>query len=332
MFRSRLLLAAFLFLLPALAYAQGAVCPELTFAQRWVGYVTFLNLAYVVGSAPVALGIAFVFGGIIVQIVAAMRVVLEIVGYALCATAVFTAWHTDPASQMPYLMAATIGFAFCVAATIWIHELKGDDPRMVLVILMVPWAILAIIFNEAAVGFFAVAAFMGLIGFSIGVGPGYYAFGFEREDDMPRATTTAYLLLAAFIAEKLMWPAAPAYVTVFAPGAFWLGSFVAFTGMLIMSWDWYCEGKVAYWPMQILTVATLVGACALGMFFNIEPLPGMAGTFLVFYVASKAVDFAWASPVAIDFALMFAGGVLIGSYQVAINNPAIAKHFLALVH
>jgi hypothetical protein len=331
MFKSKLLLAVFLCLLPALAYAQGAVCPDLTLAQRWVGYITFLNLAYVLGATLVALGIAFVFGGIIVQIVTAMRVILEVVGYALCVGALVLAWQTDAAHQLPYVMAASIGFGFCVAATIWIHEIEGEDPRTVLALYLIVWSIIAILFNEVAVGFLAVAALMGILGFSIGVGPGYYAFGFEREDNMPRAATTGYILLAGFIAQKLMWPAAPAYVTVFAPGAFWLGSFVAFTGMLIMSFRWYCGRQVSHIPMQILTVVSLVAAVAVGMWFNIVPLPGMAGTFLVLFVASKSIDFAWDSAIGVGFALMFAGGVLIGGYKLAMANPLIATHFLALV-
>src|SRR3989344_2680947 len=224
MYRSKFLLAVLLCLVPAIAFGHDLQCPDLTLAQRWVGYLSWLGLAYGLGTVLIGLGILFVFGGVIVQIIASLRYLLEVVAYVLCASAIALAWYSDPAYQLPYLMAACIGFAGCVYLTIWLHDLTGDDPRVVMGILMGVWGAVAIIFNQVAIGFLAVGALMGVLGFSIGVGAGYYAFGFERDDVIPRTTTTAFILLAAFVAEKLLWPGAPAWVSVFAPGAFWLGS------------------------------------------------------------------------------------------------------------
>src|SRR5882672_1268483 len=82
-----------------------------------------------------------------------------------------------------------------------------------------------------------------------------------------------------------------AFIKVFETGALWAGSFVGFLGLLILADKYYVRASNGnYVWLQMVSVAILSASIAVGMIFGINPLAGIAGTFFVFYLASKTIE------------------------------------------
>jgi len=258
-----------------------------------------------------------------------MRLVLEVFAYVFSLGLIVAANGMAQEYQLWPLLIGCLGFAASVYTTIWLHNIEGDDPRTLLALFMVVWGAVTVYYGEVAIGFLTMGALMGILGFTVGVDRLSYYFGFNSRHVIPQATYSALIILIMFVLQKLGIPDAPAYVKVFAPAAFWLGSFVAFTGLLIMSSKYYEDEH--YWSLQFLAVTMYMFAIALGMWFNIQPLPGMAGTFLVLYAASKPLEFNMKDAISVGISLILCGSILSGAWYVVSTNPAIAQHFFALV-
>lgn len=306
-------LAAILFSGPAFAQAVGE-CPDLTTLQRLAGYVTLLGLVKIIGACVFAAGFLYMFSGIIAKVIFQSRVLLEIAAYIGSAALIASGyWLEDPEHLTWTVFVGCLMFGATVMMTLWIHNIKGDDPKALAAFFMVVWGAIAIFYNMTEVGFLSAMALMTVLGFSIIVEPMCYAFGFEKRESVPTATMTGLLLLGAFCVIHVLVPDAPAAIQVFKPGVFWVASFVAFIGLLIMSSKWYNSGP-GYFVLQLLTVVTLAGALVFGMVFAVNPLAGMAGTFLVFYLASKPLEIPADSHITVGIMLMLTGGILYGAW------------------
>ncbi len=310
------------------AFGQTQECPDLTLLQRAAGYVTLLNVAKVFGAALVGVGVLFVFGGIIVRIVYHMRILLEVLGYAASFALIASGhWLPDPAYLTWTVFIGCLLFAGTVFATLWIHNIKGDDPKQLAAIFMVVWGAVAVFYSMPEVGFLAVGALMTILGFSVIIGNLSYTFGFEDEKMIPSATVSAILLLAIFLVIHVFVPDAPPFIAVFKSGMFWIASFVGFIGLLIMSSRYYASGQ-NYIGMQIITVVLSIAAVGVGLVFGLNPLVGIAGTFFVLYLASKPVELPQSGMTTFGITLMLSGGIVYGAWWFGTKYTTLAQQYL----
>lgn len=292
------------------AFAQSADCPDLTMLQKAAGYLTLLNVVKVLGMSIAGLGTLFFAGGIIREIVYHSRVLLEMVGYVVSIACIFSGiWLANEASLVWVVFIGCLLFAGTVMATLWIHDIKGEDPKLLSAFFMVVWGAVALYYNMVEVGFLSMMALMSLLGFSVKISGLSYGFGFKDRRTIPSGTIAALMVLALFIGVHLFVPEAPPQILVFKPGAFWVSSFVAFIGLLIMSSRYYTRGA-NYVSMQLITIIVYGAALGIGVTFGINPLAGMAGTFLVFYIAEKPFEIPQHGLTTLGLSFMMSGAVL----------------------
>lgn len=330
----KMLLSGLIFLLTSAssALSQETTCPDLSALQVAAGYVTLLNTIKIFGAALVVLGALFIFGGLIVKVVYNARVLLEGLGYFVSVGLIASGyWLPDPAYLTWIVFTGCILFAGTVFATIKIHNIEGNDPKGLATLFMLVWGAVAIFYNMTEVAFLSVLALMTILGFMVVVDNLSYVFGFEKEKYVPNATLSALILLTAFLAIHVMTPDAPAAVEVFKPGVFWVSSFVGFTGLLIMSsriYSSFARGSSSYLVMQLATIVTYFVAMGAALVLGINPLAGMAGTFLVLYIAEKIADVPTEDKITFGVKLMLMGGLLYGAWWYGTEYTTLATEYL----
>jgi len=113
------------------------------------------------------------------------------------------------------------------------------------------------------------------------------------------ATTAAFFALAFYVV-TFITGISHANIDPFKPGAAFMGSFVYFLGLLIMSSKWYCEdnhrggvlfGK--YVLLQVLCVGSGIAALYLGSVWGMGSLLGVGGTLFFLYVLEKYFEIPW---------------------------------------
>lgn len=314
--------------------AAEAVCPELTAIQRAAGYLSWMGLFEVIGIGALVLGVMYFFWGVLVAswevLWAVIRNIADVLAHVISlGLMVIGIWVPVEYRLWPVLSGCLL-FAGSVFLTIWLRRLKGENPAPVYGLLTVVWGGVAVFYGMPEVGFIAIAALMGFLGYSVVVTPLCYSFGFRDEPATVRATSAALMILVFYAAAQLFPSSIPDFLSVFATGAFWLGSLVAFTGLLIVSNKLYFreEGNPVYMWMQVVTLVIYMGSTAYGMTFGVNALAGMAGTFLVLYVAAKLVEVETSSHITFGLKLMVIGGIFAGAWWYATVHQAVVMKYL----
>lgn len=111
---------------------------------------------------------------------------------------------------------------------------------------------------------------------------------------MPGATIAGVLLVIGYSLAKFYLPGQSMF-SVFEAGAFWVGTFVAGLGMLIISTKWYNEDDknrrhMPYILRQVLAIAVFGGAMYAGVMINTGPLLYIAAVFATFYIIEKLYE------------------------------------------
>jgi hypothetical protein len=301
---------------------------DLTTLQIWAGYLSWIGFFKILGATVLTAGIVTVTWGILSKVIYRTRVLLEVAGYAGSAALIAGGYWVSPEHLVWTVMIGCILFAATVYATIWIHEIKGDDPQGLMTLFMVLWGGIAIYYKMTEVGFLAIAALMSLLGFSVVVRSLEYSFGFQNRRVIPSATMAATMIVGLFLVFRLAVPNAPSFVQVFMPGAFWIGTFVALTGLLIMTSRYYQRDTALLVLAQIAFLVISVIAVALGVTFGINAMAGIAGTFLVLYLAEKPLEVTPHNAVAVGTMLIVTGGIMFGAWSVAMAHQEIVERYL----
>jgi len=318
-------------LLPSYAIAQDAAttCPELTWLQYAAGFITWMNILQV---GAIILGVAcacfilFRWFGWLLQIFLHIPVaVYEVLGYALSVGLIVWAYFLDGPNQLWPLLSGSLLFGGMLVITGKLHNIEPNFERFFGTLFIV-WAAIALFYQSEVIGFFAVAAFMGMLGFSfavIGVG---YMIGFQDNDALKRATTAGFITLIAFVAIRVSGEAVP-YIHVFEQGALWLGSFVGFIGILIASSRWY-ENRAMYPIMQVIAIVLGMAAIGVGSVFGIPQLLGIGGTFFALYLIEKPFEIPAESATGFAAIGLFVAAAVGGSVWWAQNNMELIEPFL----
>lgn len=176
------------------------------------------------------------------------------------------------------------------------------------------WGTFAVFYNHIfpnqglpqILAFIAVIALQVFLGFSIITMPGCIAMGWEDEKKIPRSTVSSLILLTVYVLAKLNGSYISDDMRLFETGCLFMGAFVYFLGLLIMSSKWYSvERKFydrdkqvkpsynRYALMQGITIASGLAAFYLGNTFGIGALLGIGGTFFAIYLLEKYYEIPW---------------------------------------
>lgn len=290
-----------------LALAEEATGEKLTRAELdgWTvkqNFIYFTYFLYVVAGVIGVTGLALVF-----MLLGLPGAVWEVIIYAVCIglIAIGNVW---PA------FLGCLGLIGGFTLSLKLHAPKDakGGPTVLSALCLVAFTVVALLYKSSLIGFMSVAALESLLGFSVLVLPLCIGIGFRDEDAMARGTVASFVLLAAGVAIGLVAKYSPGhevlpYVMPFQSGLLWLGTFVYFTGMLIISSRWYAT-KGNFWPLQILTILSGIGAVYLGQVLDVGILSGIGGTFFVIYLLEKYVEVTWKR---VHFAWGLVGGALL---------------------
>lgn len=272
----------------------GAECPEVTLINALARWDTWVSLGKGVGYICAAAGLSFIFWGAIARVVQSLKFVIVwaalLISLGLMAQGFWPANISEivPLSQGAAVLVGAITFAASVLGILWVHEVKGDDSTAIVTLFMFVWGAVAGWYTNQWVGALAVGAMMHLVGFKLGVGNLCYAFGFDTDDDLARGTATGIALTAAYVGLTVLAGEVPVWLYAYGPGVFYIASFVAYTGMLILSFGRFRENlNIA---AQMWMVLLCVAGISAGMMLDIQPLAVMGGVFGFFFFLSKIAE------------------------------------------
>lgn len=168
------------------------------------------------------------------------------------------------------------------------HEAFAFLTFLLLTLTTVPLAILQ---GSELIGFLAVLACYGALGFHFGAfGFGFY-IGFQGTDSMYRCVASSVVLIVAFTWLRLA-QVDPSWVRPFACGAMCLGNIMYFLALLIISSGWRGSADT-YWARQSLMLLSLGAALCVGSVWAITSMTSVACTFLVLWVMEKQLELDW---------------------------------------
>lgn len=284
----------FLFMLfpfAIMAEPLPTTCPELTVLQKAAGYITWLNILRIFSIGVGVFSFCFLFRTWVVRFIKlfanipkeAYEVLAYIGSVALIITGLFVSHH----NALWFGLTGSLLFAGALIFTAFLHDIEKNEVRFFSILFGV-WSVVAVSYQSSVIGFIAIGALMGLVGFSLWVTPLCYAFGFKDKDALGNATSTGFAILLLFLFLRMTHVAIP-FMDVFESGAYWLGSFVMFLGLLIASTKWY-GNNFPYVLMQVITIVAGMLALYIGSVFDIAPLRSIGGTFFALYLIEKPFE------------------------------------------
>ena len=160
-------------------------------------------------------------------------------------------------------------------------------------ILFFIWSAVAIIYQNTAIAFLAILALEAFCGFAVAVTPLTYTIGFRSRAVIPKAMLLSLLLSIAFITVRVT-NSTLSYLDVFSLAVNYIGSFVYFIGLLIVSSKWYFRNNFKlYLFTQGLTVVSGIAALYISSIWQISALKGISGTLFTLYAIEKYIELPW---------------------------------------
>ncbi|HEY9774311.1 MAG TPA: hypothetical protein V6C81_10970 [Planktothrix sp.] len=293
-------------------------------ADKTQGLGVFLNfaivLAGVIGLLGVVAIIAYYLRDVLKEIPAEVYEVLAYIGtagLALCgyvhpfnlgAVLVEPLWFTVPGA---------LALAASLSLTHKLHfksSYRGDTvkmgpgfinfPTVMFGLCTAAWGSMALLYSHIypdsgipnVLAFGAVIALQACLGFSAITMPGCIALGWERDSQVPRSVFSSFIILVAYLWLTLSG-GLTGNLSLFAPGAIFMGAFVYYLGLLVMANKWYLSSNKGnsgqYMLMQFITIVSGFLAFYLGGTFHIGALLGVGGTFFAIYLLEKFYEIPW---------------------------------------
>jgi hypothetical protein len=259
------------------------------------GYLTFINIVLFLAAILIVLGASWIFYLYVWPFVREVPIVLyEILAYGTCIALMYFGLGMQNGVFVALL--GCLGLIGGIILTFNAHEeamksffkkMKVNEMSFVSLVLCIIWSIVAILYSSKMIGFMSVMALEAFLGFSVAVMPLCYAIGFKDEDAIPRAMGASFIILASYVAMR-MTGYQNQYLEIFSTGALFMGTFVYFIGLLIVSCKYYRSNNFVF--LQILTIASGVAALFLGSVWGITQLQSIGGTFFFLYLLEKYIE------------------------------------------
>ena len=302
---------------------------ELTTSQKVVGWVTGFSMLQALSAAGIG-----IFGSIFLFYAFPVFVAIPKTAYELLlyggAFGLTGYGLTLPDGGYFYGFIGVLLFAGSLAFSAHIHRWKNERPWGFFAIIMAYAAVAAFLFQSTLIGFVAVTALLasaGFMAYAFGLG---YVIGFQDEKSVPIGTFVAFLVLGLYLAMRMMNVDQP-YIQVFAPGAYWMGSFVGFLGLLIMTSKWYARGSSFFVTNFVLMPIAGLGAIIIGSVYGVPELSRIGGTFLVLFVVEKYVEVTMHGMLSASFFGLVGSGVLFMLANWALQNSDKVGPYLLFV-
>ena len=186
-------------------------------------------------------------------------------------------------------------------------------------IIVLNWTLCTVIYQSQLLGVFTIALLLIWRGFGIVPTSLFYSFRHNGRKNLVRGTLGALLLLTIYIIVSIFELNIPYYHN-FESGLKYLGSYVFYIGLLIVSNKWVCRRyHFNFWFFQAISIVAGFSALYLGSVYDLSILRGLGGIFLALYMILKPLDFHWrkkrmAWMLLIFGVLLFAVAQVISSY------------------
>jgi len=263
-------------------------------AQKTKSLFTFTNILLIIAIIITVAAFGSVVGIWIVPLIANMPEIGKIIlFYSLDALVIILAFLVSSyySNYIGFLASLGFGGAYFYHLSTCPHHEK--IPSVIFIPPLCVYTVLAVALHTQLIGFLAVAAFGALLGFSFGIGPLSMYFGFHDEQQAAQAIFPSACLIGIYIARSLgMFDQASYYMEVFDAGIFFIGSFVYFLALLILSSRWGRD--VNYFISNIIMVCSIIAVCLLGFLVDsLSVFRGVGLTFAVFYLLQKYIEIPW---------------------------------------
>lgn len=324
----KILCSLLLFFLPAITLAD-VICPDLTLLQKAAGFVTILGILKIFAILGGFACFGFLFSKWVKILISHFAKIpkefYEGFAYLLSIALIIMGLFVSETNALWFGLPGCLMLALGLTITDSLHEnIKSQSIFFgILFALYVP---IAMLYGSVVLGFLAVVALMGMVGFSVWVFPLCYAVGFKDESALGKATGTAFAILSVFVAFRIL-NIHPPFISVFESGAFWLGSLVGYVGLLIASSRWY-EARFPYVSMNILAIIAGFFAIIVGTLWDIAPLRGIGGTFFVLGAIEKPFEFPVRSLTTYAYIGLFVATMIGLGIFFAENNMALIEPYL----
>jgi hypothetical protein len=316
--------------------AKGAqVTAPATASERTEGFGVFLNTLIVFAGVALLLSVVGLILFYLRDVLLALPAEFyEAVSYLITGSLFVGCYYWRPFNiffvhiqPLWFLVPAALAFAGCVYLSYALHWLRPSDglnqanplplkkavfvgPGLVrfhvvlLGLCALVWGALAVVYHhafpDAAVphflAFIAVMALQCFLGFSAITVPGCILLGWTSEEQVPKSTLSSLILLVAYVACMVSGQSLPPELMIFERGCIFMGAFVYYLGLLVMSSKLYTSSAKSpqrYMLMQAITILSGIAAFYLGNSFHIPALLGIGGTFFTIYLLEKYYEIPW---------------------------------------
>jgi hypothetical protein len=271
--------------------------------QRVTGFFSFVNIIWVFSSILLVIAIGWLISLYLLPILFSIPArVYEVLIYLACVTSIIGGQTFAQGTAEFIALPGCLGLIGALAFTHYLHQSAAgkfytlyqiDVFSFNSLILFLIWAGVAITYNSALIAFIAVIALETFFGFSVLVMPLCYCIGFRERGVIPSTTAASFFLLVFYVALRINQTNLP-YLEIFSTGAFFLGTFVYFIGLLLLSSKWHGHKNVwHYLGLQLLTIVSGVLAIFIGSVWQIPQLEGIGGTFFFLYLIEKYGELPW---------------------------------------
>ncbi|MFA5831061.1 MAG: hypothetical protein WC878_04510 [Candidatus Paceibacterota bacterium] len=292
--KCKISLSLLLYFLPFALLAGTTIlgCPELTGFQVFAGYFTLPNIFGLLSIIGVVSSVCYLFREYVDRLILLFanipKEIYEIFAYVISAGLITVGAFLSKENALWFGLTGCLFFAGAIVFSGYIRHLKKNEVRF-FSILFIVWSAVAVVYGSSVIGFIAIGALISLIRFSIWISPLCNILGFKDDSVLGKETFSAFVVLSLFvgfhIAERIVH-----FVPIFENGAFWLGGFGMFSGLLIASTKRH-EQRFPYKRMQVIAIISGLIGLYFGSAYDIAVLREMSGTFFTIYLIAKPFDF-----------------------------------------
>ena len=291
----------------------------LTWRQRQL-IISFSNIIAILAGIIVMIALTILLGIFIIPfLIQIPTVVWEILFYLISIYfMIFTSYSW-------LIFIGCLSFVASVSFTIKFHYSNDKYAGLTASwICFIVWAIVAIYRQNREAGYLAIMALESALGFVMFVGQLIIMIGFQNEKVIPSATMASFVLLI-FGCILHVQPHSNILTIPFTRPLLFLGTFVYFIGMLILSSRLYTEWRTKpylFWVLQFVAFASGLATMFFGPMFEIPFIQAIGGTMFVIWLLEKYAELApWNGVFTVIASLLGFGVLLYGFAYFLQKNP-----------
>lgn len=288
-------LSTFLGLAPASLNDWARESVSIGHAFSLSGYYLFIGFIWAVAIGLVLVAIVKLIGIHLLLFLLILPVAFwEALGYILCFLLMTLAGRASEESA-PYLaLTGLLGISPLLSFSIVSRAQHSgrDADRLFAVVtgLSFPlWLICSLKYNSALLGFGTCILFVSFFGFRCVAGPLCVMIGFTDEAVIPRAVFSSLVLNIVSLYFRLLQPNTW-WFRPFESGAMFMGTYVYFLGLLILSAKSYWRYDEKQRRYQVAFVLSAAFFYWIGAVYNFPQYIGIVGTFFVLWLVGQLAE------------------------------------------